>query len=164
MLADHVRQVSKRRSYRFPVDENSWPPKQPKHFTPVVLIHYQDPYATTESPHIVYPAGEKFCNLYATASNEAPYINDTELENSAVTKDITKILDPLTKNDGPQVILIEGAPGIGKSVLLMEIAYRWANLQVLHKFKLLFLVSLRDPAIQKCQLLMNFVSIFATTL
>ena len=148
LLADHVRRVSKRRSYRFPVDENSWPPEQPKDFTPVVLIHYQDPYATTESPHIVYPAGEKFCNLYATTSNEAPYINDTELENSTVTKDITKILDPLTKNDGPQVILIEGAPGIGKSVLLREIAYRWANLQVLHKFKLLLLVSLQDPAIQ----------------
>ena len=148
-MADHVKRISKRSSYRFPVDENSWPPEQPKDFTPVVLIHYRDNHDTTKSPHIIYPAGERFCNLYAMGNREASYVHETELENSAVTKDIRKILDPLTKNDGPQIILIEGAPGIGKSVLLREIAYRWANLQVLHKFKLLLLVSLRDPVIQK---------------
>ena len=47
--------------------------------------------------------------------------------------------------------------------MLREIAYRWANLQVLHTFKLLLFVSLRDPVIQKmstikelCQYFCNY--------
>ena len=60
MLASHVRRVCGQTSYRFPVDKYNWPPEQPKDFTPVVLIHYQDQYDTTKSPHIVYPVGEEF--------------------------------------------------------------------------------------------------------
>ena len=144
LLSDHVRGVCKRT--RFPVDVNSWPPEQPKEFTPVVLIHYQDQYYTTTIPHTVYPAGEEFCNMFAVASCD---YHNTLSGNSTTTKDITKIISLLEKDEGPQVILIEGAPGIGKSVLLREIAYRWANLEVLHKFKLLLLASLRDPLIQR---------------
>ena len=141
LLSDHVRGVCKRT--RFPVDMNSWPPEQPKEFTPVVLIHYQDQYDTATIPHIVIPSGEGFCEMFAAETcNHVP-------GNSTTTKDITKILSLLEKDEGSQVVLIEGAPGIGKSVLLREIAYRWANLEVLRKFKLLLLVSLRDPHIQK---------------
>ena len=144
LLSDHVRGVCKRT--RFPVDVNSWPPEQPQEFTPVVLIHYQDQYDTTKSPHAMYPTGEVFCNMFAATSFD--YYNCVP-GNSTTTKDITKILSLLERDAGCQVILIEGAPGIGKSVLLREIAYRWANLELLHKFKLLLLVSLRDPLIQK---------------
>ena len=42
-------------------------------------------------------------------------------------------------------ILIEGAPGIGKTVLAKEIAYQWANGEILKEYKLLFLLYLRDP-------------------
>ena len=41
-------------------------------------------------------------------------------------------------------ILIEGAPGIGKTILLKEIAYRWANGTILDNAKILFLIYLRD--------------------
>ena len=49
MLASHVRRVCRHTSYRFPVDKYNWPPEQPKDFTPVILIHYQDQYDTTPS-------------------------------------------------------------------------------------------------------------------
>ena len=42
---------------------------------------------------------------------------------SKVTKEVMEILAPLETNNEPQFILIEGAPGIGKSLLLKEIAY-----------------------------------------
>ena len=124
------------------MDQNSLLP-EPKHFTPVVLIHYQDQYDVTKIPHMFHPGGGEFCSMHkvAATSSKAHY-------NSIMTKDIAKILTPFEKDEIPQLTLIEGAPGIGKSVLLREIAYRWANLQVLHKFKLLLLVSLRDPVIQ----------------
>lgn len=44
----------------------------------------------------------------------------------------------------PQTVLIEGAPRIGKTFLLKEIAYRWANANILTEAKIVLLVYLRD--------------------
>ena len=71
------------------------------------------------------------------------------LDTSKVTKEVAEILAPLETSDDPQFILIEGAPGIGKSVLLKHIAYRWSIQQILLKFKLVLLICLRDPAVQQ---------------
>ena len=75
------------------------------------------------------------------------------LDTSKVTKEVAEILAPLETSDHPQFILIEGAPGIGKSLLLKHIAYRWGIQEILQKFKLVLLVCLRDPAVQQ----MSFV-------
>ena len=66
------------------------------------------------------------------------------LDAGMATKEIKEILAPLEKSKDPCYILIEGAPGIGKSVLLKEIAYRWGKKELLQKFELVILVSLRD--------------------
>ena len=144
LLSDHVRGVFKHT--RFPIDMNSWPPEQPTEFTPVVLINYESKYCTNKIHHTMHPSEEEFCKMLPE-TNYGPH--NCLPGNSITTKNLTEILSLLENNEGPQVILIEGAPGIGKSVLLREIAYRWANLEVLHKFKLLLLLSLRDPLIQK---------------
>ena len=56
-----------------------------------------------------------------------------------VTKRITDIFRSSYKR-----ILIEGAPGIGKTVLAKEIAYCWAIGEILTDMKL-FLLFIRDP-------------------
>ena len=71
------------------------------------------------------------------------------LNTSKVTKEVAEILAPLETSDDPQFILIEGAPGIGKSLLLKHIAYRWSIQEILQKFKLVLLLCLRDPAVQQ---------------
>ena len=43
--------------------------------------------------------------------------------------------------------MIEGVPGIGKTMLIKEIRHLWANNQVLKDTKVLLLFSLRDPKI-----------------
>ncbi|XP_065883142.1 protein NLRC3-like [Dysidea avara] len=62
----------------------------------------------------------------------------------------TKRPDPNT-NELPTRILIEGAPGIGKTVLAKEIAFCWANNTLLNNTNILFLLILRDPALQKVE-------------
>ena len=49
-----------------------------------------------------------------------------------------EILAPLEQSKDPQFVLIEGAPGMGKSILLKEIVYRWGNKQLLKRFKVEF--------------------------
>jgi len=70
---------------------------------------------------------------------------------STVTKDIAEILTTLEDIDGERFILIEGAPGIGKTILLKHIAFQWGKKMLLKTFKMVFLVCLRDPNIQQVE-------------
>ena len=82
------------------------------------------------------------------------------LDTSKVTKEVAEILAPLETSDDPQFILIEGAPGIGKSLLLKHIAYHWGIQEILQKFKLVLLVCLRDPAVQQMSFIDDLLRLF----
>ena len=82
------------------------------------------------------------------------------LDTSNVTKEIAEIFAPLEKSDDPQFILIEGAPGIGKSLLLKHIAYQWGKHQILQKFKLVLLICLRNPAVQQMSFIDDLLQSF----
>ena len=82
------------------------------------------------------------------------------LNTSKVTKEVAEILAPLETSNEPQFVLIEGAPGIGKSLLLKQIAYLWGIKQILRKFKLVLLLCLRDPAIQQMSLIDDLLQPF----
>ena len=73
---------------------------------------------------------------------------------SKQTKDIAEIFKPIECQSTsdfviPKTILIEGAPGVGKTVLCKEIAYQWATKQLLLDKSVLFLLMLRNPGVQK---------------
>ena len=78
--------------------------------------------------------------------------NQLGIDSSRITKNISEILAPFEQCVDSQFVLFEGAPGIGKSILLKEIAYRWGNGQLLTSFKLVLLVCLRDPIVQQASL------------
>jgi len=77
------------------------------------------------------------CQRGASSINEM-----TSSHPSRVTKSITSIFD----SPDQKFILIEGAPGIGKTILVKEIAYHWANKNVLQRKKV-FLLFVRDPSL-----------------
>ena len=52
---------------------------------------------------------------------------------------------------GGEIILIEGAPGSGKSTLTVHICQRWGKGELFQKFAVVILVQLRDPAVQRAQ-------------
>jgi len=71
---------------------------------------------------------------------------------SKITKDIKVVFSYLNASHCKgklNNILIEGAPGIGKSVLLKQISYMWANGEILSDKEFLFLLYLRDPIVQQ---------------
>ena len=158
ILSEMVSQCNVRE--RLNTDEETWPPDQPKNFTPLVVIHHQGQYSMKQATAMaqVIQTGD-IDEITSLANNQSvpkhhPKLVSHEslqevLDSSTVTKEFTEILAPLEQSKDPQFILIEGAPGIGKSVLLKEIAYRWSNKQLLKTFKLVLLVCLRDPTIQQ---------------
>ena len=84
--------------------------------------------------------------------------------NSISSHDISDIFKPFKKIDGttitPEIIIIDGAPGMGKTTLSKEIAYQWATHQLLSDINLVFFIYLRDPEIQNIHNLQSFIHYF----
>ena len=63
---------------------------------------------------------------------------------------LTDILKPSKSGTPIRCVLIEGAPGIGKSTLVWELCHKWEELDNMKRFKLVVLVSLRKAKEAKC--------------
>ena len=61
--------------------------------------------------------------------------------------------------DGGEVILIEGAPGSGKSTLTVHICQRWGKGELFQQFTVVILVQLRDPAVQRAQTIADLLPV-----
>ena len=156
-LSKRVREVNIQT--RLKADKEAWPPDPPKTFTPLVLIQHQGDRNMKQSTAVTefVERGHIDKVVTVTTTDTLPTCLKLDshqplqevLDTSKVTKEVAEILAPLETSDDPQFILIEGAPGIGKTLLLREISYRWGNYQILQKFKLVLLVRLRDLAKQE---------------
>ena len=151
------------------VDEEAWPPEQPRTFTPLVLIQHQGhrnlKQSTAMAKFVERGNIDKVLSSSSGVPNHHHKLDSHEalqevLNTSKVTKEVAEILAPLKTGNGPQFILIEGAPGIGKSLLLREIAYRWGKQEILQKFKLVLLICLRDPAVHQMSLIDELLQSF----
>lgn len=69
-------------------------------------------------------------------------------------------LDELCNIEYGDAILIEGAPGIGKSMLAFEICSRWAKGKALMDYTLLLLFRLREKFVQDCKTVKELLSCF----
>ena len=153
--------------------DNTWPPGKLTCFTPLLLIHRQGGHCTpqqvTAMAELMYkgdigkvtmvPDGWSTIK-YDKLDGHEKFHKMLDANRSSATKEIEEILAPLEKSNESAFILIEGAPGIGKSVLLKEIAYKWGNKQLLKQFDLVLLVSLRDPILQQIKSVSNLLQLF----
>ena len=167
MLSKRVREVNIQTRLR--VDEQAWPPEQLKVFIPLILIQHQYhcnlKQSTAMAEFVERGHIDKAITGGAPVPKHHPKPESHEplqeiFDTSKVTKEVTEILSPLETSNNPQFVLIEGAPGIGKSLLLKEIAYRWGEKQVLQKFRLVLFVCLRDPAVQQMSLIVDLLQSF----
>ena len=141
---------------RFTPKEAEWPPNQPRLIVSVTLIHYKGKRTHKELLKMatIHKEGAPAIDDF---THEGPSSKKARLDYSRVTKNIADIFaaDPTdvtetctSSTKTPKRILIEGAPGIGKTVLTKEIAYQWAINEILTEIKIVFLLYLRDPQLQ----------------
>ena len=136
------------------VNKETWPLAQPKIFAPRMFIQHKACFNIKK----VNTMAEK-SHINKVVKSNVPVLDTPDLDNQEplqemletdkITKEIEKILEPLESSNDTQFVLIEGAPGIGKSLLLKEMAYRWSKKTILQKFTLVLLICLRDPAVQQ---------------
>ena len=126
-----------------------WPPYQPRHYTSLALIHHKDKCTDTA----IISTAEKLAGKRSLSSSKMPKVHSS--------KNVSDIFVSVTADDGytinPCIILIEGAPGMGKTVLAEEIAFQWASHKLLTTKKFLFLVLLRQCNFDKIVTIENFV-------
>ena len=125
------------------IDE--WPPYQPRHYTTLALIHHKEKYTNAT----VISVTHKLAVSGRIEPKLKPFSDSVPLQMySNTTKNISDIFVSVTASNGPttnpSIILIEGAPGIGKTVLTKEIAFQWANNKLLTDKKILLLLYLRQ--------------------
>ena len=58
-----------------------------------------------------------------------------------------------------KIILIEGAPGAGKSTLAWHVCQKWESGELFQKFKVVVFVQLRDPAVQSAKYLVDILPV-----
>ena len=138
--ADYLREEHIKSRFHYAPDE--WPPYHPKHYTTLALIHRKGRHANAE---VISVAQEMVAS--GNISKNQPQPSSISYH----SKDISELFP--TTSTSSYFILIEGAPGIGKTVLSKEIAYQWADNKLLTFKKLVFLLFLRDPNLKGMELL-----------
>ena len=120
--------------------EYYWPTNCVKQYIPLTVFCYTEKYtkpqATTVARKLI--------------STETTTHTDHSKVHGKITEDISDLFihfDEVTCS--PFIFLIEGAAGIGKSMLCNEIALQWTNGNILKNRTLLFLLSMNDPKINK---------------
>ena len=150
------------------VERDSWPPEQPKHFTTVVLLQHKN---QPSQEHVITvekaAAAGNISTIVSVANNHKheDFFNNPELnhslQQSRTTKNIIEILNVLEDpQTNPRTLLVEGAPGIGKTFLLRHVAFEWAHNRMFNSSQFLFLLCLRDPAVQAISSIRDLANFF----
>ena len=114
-------------------ENDPWPPVKTKSYVTLALVHQKELQTTQET----------MTSIYLRMKEEIPQKSCTK----GLT-DLTQIFDSVS-DTVPNSILIEGHAGIGKTTLVKEICTEWAEGTLLTSDKLVLLLLLRDPQVQK---------------
>ena len=77
--------------------------------------------------------------------------------------ELKHILKPREDGTAVRCVLVEGAPGIGKSTLAWEVCHKWEELESVKQYELVVLVRLREKKAQEACCLVDLLLCDATT-
>ena len=123
------------RQMRYSPAVDHWPPYQPKrYYTPAIRIHYRGSHGKSE---IITTAG-------GFRSRDENQCNNEYMES---VNDLFAPFEGMTPV--PYIILIEGAPGVGKTMMSKDIALQWTDHKILKNKKILLLLFMHNPQVMK---------------
>ena len=131
--------------------ENPWPPFTPSKFTDLGFVIHKPKRTQKETEDF---AKSQWSGNFASTSKHAcetfSYSANDSFDTNVIIKEKISDMFLPAKND-LQIILVEGAPGTGKTMLLKEIGYLWAIGDLLSDKDAVLLLPLRDPNFDKIQ-------------
>ena len=139
-VSDNVKARYRRKGLA--TSSSTWPPFHAQSFTNLALVHQK----------ITQLQAKEDTTKIARVRTTGDIHKIPELTSSIKLDNIHQIFTPITSDNQtqcPMSILIEGHPGIGKTTLAKEMCLQWANDQLLTSDKLVLLLMLRDPNVQK---------------
>ena len=105
---------------RLRVDKDTWLPGQSHNFTPLLLVHHEGQQRMNQAVEVAKLVHKGDITSLATEQLVHTKLDDHAIRVSKVTKEVMETLAPLEEHEETQFIMIKGAPGIGKSVLLCK--------------------------------------------
>ena len=121
---------------KYTEERDPWPPIKTKSYVTLALVYQKE----------LQTAQETTATIYLRTRGDIDKIPQT-IDARKLT-DIAQIFDPVSGRI-PNVILIEGHAGIGKTTLVKQVCTEWAEGKLLTSDKLVLLLLLRDPNVQK---------------
>ena len=110
--------------------------RQPREYIDLVFMLYRNRKSEADSRHVT--------KLQHGGNIDAAVTHFSNVSNEKKLNKIFEINDQF-------IFMFEGTPGIGKTMVAQQIAYEWANGEILHNIELLLLLKFRDPNLQKVQ-------------
>ena len=121
-----------------------------KHYTPLTVIHHEGRCTEDE--------------VITVAQAISAQRNVNSFRSKFHGKVVRNVKDLFTAFEEPNpvsyIILIEGAPGVGKTILSKEISSQWAKHKALDRKQLLFLLHMRDPRVKSIMDVQSLVQYF----
>ena len=132
-------------SSKLPSD-NKWPPTPSKHYIKLALIDKQ---------RVTRHEADEFTR-YTIKGN----IDDICHKKEPITIEKVACMqeDPSqVEISYPKLVIVTGAPGVGKSTFSWELCRKWANGELLQHFSLVILLRLRDKNVRKAKVLTDIL-------
>ena len=172
-VSKHLKEWYNRPGFHLPDDDEEyvWHLLQPEHFANELLIKHHKRRGKEEISKVasimrrgLMQSGD-WSSPLTDVFRELLRIQDEELYSRTFeTNKISDIFKPIIQKDGstldPTLVLINGAPGMGKTTLCKEMAFQWAQGLLLNNNSLVFLLLLRDPGVQNISSLKHLIHYF----
>ena len=136
-LSDHMKgRYCSMRLRKYKEEKDPWPPIKTKSYISLALLHQKELQTKQQTTAtICLRTKGDICSI-------------PQKFNAKKLTDIVQIFDPVS-GIVPNNILIEGHAGIGKTTLVKEMCIEWTEDKLLTSDKLVLLLLLRDPNVQK---------------
>ena len=136
-----VKKVYKRSKVGNPKD-TKWPPMASKHFVNLVIINRET---------VSLDEADKYTKSLVLYGDLDAILHEKQpIELNEIAKDIPE----------DSIILVEGAPGVGKSTFAWEFCRRWERGEIAQQYQLVLLLRLRDEGMSYAKSLEDLICLY----